>query len=436
VGLELAHLDLKDPKGQGSMRRDDRREIGVAVIGAGLRGVWNLAGLLAQNFEELRLEVVALCEVFAPRAAEASSFLEEQYRRAGHPIEIGIYQDLDACLADPRVELVMVTTHSDQHREPAQSALAAGKRVYLDKPLAQNLEDCNAILAAEREHGSPILLGFTRRYEAAWRRARELIDEGVIGNVQMVLLRAVIPYHVYFHGWHRERRFSGDALNDKSSHHVDAMTWFVAADPVCVTGFGGRRVYLPDPDAPESCRECDRICPYRTGPQQKGRRAQDRLPPDKELSWLGGRDIRTGRDVCVFRPGADILDHAVVNLKFENGVVGQLFYSIFGFDSEDQETFEIVGEKGRIRLIRHSGALDVVSEYGEESELIDARDANHESTHFGADQRLVEELRRFADGAPPVVGCRAGHIASATVFAALESIEAGGAPVEVARPQP
>ena len=416
------------------MRRDERREIGVAVIGAGLRGVWNLAGLLARNFEELRLEVVALCEVFAPRAAEARSFLEEQYRRAGHPLEIAVYDELDACLADPRVELVMVTTHSDQHREPVERALAAGKRVYLDKPLAQNLEDCNAILAAERQHGSPILLGFTRRYEAAWRKARDLVEEGVIGEVQMVLLRAVIPYHVYFHGWHRERRLSGDALNDKSSHHVDAMSWFVAADPIRVSGFGGRRVYLADEDAPACCRECDRVCPYRTGPQRKGRQAQDRLPPDKELSWLGGDDIRTGRDVCVFRPGADILDHAVVNLQFENGVVAQLFYSIFGFDSQDQETFEIVGEKGRIRLIRHSGELDIVSEYGEKNEVVDARDAHHDSTHFGADLRLVEELRRFADGAPPVVGCRAGHVASATVFAALESIEAGGAPVEVALP--
>jgi hypothetical protein len=123
----------------------------------------------------------------------------------------------------------------------------------------------------------------------------------------------------------------------------------------------------------------------------------------------------------------------VVNLQFENGALGQLFYSIFGFDSEDQETFEIVGRKGRIRLIRHSGELDVLSEHGEKRELIDARDGNHESMHFGADIRLAGELRRFADGAPPVVGCRAGHIASATVFAALESIETGGSPVKVAR---
>ena len=134
------------------MSGDGRREIGVAVIGAGLRGVWNLAGMLARDFEELRLEVVSLCEVFAPRAAEARSFLEEQYRRVGRAPEIAVTADLDACLADPRVELVMITTQSDQHREPALKALAAGKKVYLDKPLAHDLADCDATLAVYGEH--------------------------------------------------------------------------------------------------------------------------------------------------------------------------------------------------------------------------------------------------------------------------------------------
>jgi len=430
VGLELAHLDLTGIG--GGMAAAARRRIGVAVIGAGLRGAWNLGALLARDFQELRLEIVALCEVFEPRAAEARSFLEGQYRQAGHRADIAVYRDVASCLADPRVELVMVTTHSDQHRDPTLRALDSGKKVYLEKPLAHDLADCDAILTAQRRHDAPILLGFTRRYEAAWRRARELVAEGVIGDVHMVLLRAVIPYHVYFHGWHRERRLSGGALNDKSSHHVDAMAWFVGADPVRVTGFGGRRVYLPDPEAPESCRVCERVCPYRTGPRREGRRAPDRLPVDVERSWLGDGDVRTGRDICVFRPGADILDHAAIGLQFENGVVGQLFCSIFGFDTEDQETLEIVGGEGRIRLTRHSGELDVVSRHGARHEVIDARDVHHDSTHFGADMRLVRELRHFADGAAPLVGCREGHVASAAIFAALESIESDGVPVEVA----
>jgi predicted dehydrogenase len=410
------------------------RTIGVAIAGAGLRGVWNLGLLLADRFADLRLEVVALCEVFAPRAAEARRFLADRYAGAGHPVDLALHDDIRSCVADPRVELVMVTTHSHRHREPVLAALEAGKRVYLDKPLAHDLADCDAILAAEQRHASPLMLGFTRRYESAWRRASALLADGAVGDVHMLLLRAVIPYHVYFHGWHRERRYSGDALNDKSSHHFDAMAWLAGSPPARVSGFGGRRVFLPDAGAPVRCSTCDRVCPYRIGPERRPGERQDVLKTDAALSWLGGDDVLTQRDRCVFQPGADILDHAVVNVRFANDVKGQLFYSLFGFDSDDQETLEVVGTRGRLRLMRHTGEIELLSEHGASEELIDARDAHHDSIHFGADRRLVDELRAFAEGATPVVGCREGYRASAAVFAALESIEADGEARDVREP--
>lgn len=409
------------------------RRIGVAVIGAGLRGVYNLGTLLAERQRELGLDVVALCEPFAERAAESRRFLEARYRAAGAEAEIALYDEPEACVRHPGVELVMVTTPSHRHREPVLRALEAGRRVYLDKPLAHELADCDAIVEAERRAGRPLMLGFTRRYESAWRRARALVAEGAIGPVHMMLLRAVIPYHVYFHGWHRERRFSGDALNDKSSHHVDAMAWFAGALPERVSGFGGRRVFLPEEDPPTRCSECDRVCPYRVGPARGPDAPRDRIPTDTERAFLGGEDLLTQRDRCVFRPGADILDHACVGLRFEGGAVAQLFYSLFGFDTEDQETLEVVGSSGRLRLVRHAGRIELVREHGRESETLDARDEHHETLHFGADVRLVHELRAFADGAAPVVGTREAHPASAAVFAALESIDGEGGAVPVPR---
>ena len=74
----------------------------------------------------------------------------------------------------------------------------------------------------------------------------------------------------------------------------------------------------------------------------------------------------------IVRPFSTIDGTTTVSVRFANGVVGQLFYSIFGFDSEDQETLEVVGEEGRILVVRHTGELDVVSDYGRKRELIDA----------------------------------------------------------------
>lgn len=407
------------------------KKIGVAIVGAGLRGIYNLGTLLAGHQRDLRLEVIAICERFPQRAAEAKKYLEDRYRDSGANVSIAVYDSAAACVRHPGVELVMVTTHSHQHRDPAVQALEAGRRVYLDKPLAHDLADCDAIVAAERRYGSPLMLGFTRRYESAWRRAHELVAEGVVGPPHMLLLRAVIPYHVYFHGWHRERRYSGDALNDKSSHHVDALSWFAGAAPERVSAFGGRRVFVPQADAPLRCSECDRICPYRMGADRRQPARQDMIKTDSELSWIGGDDVLTQRDRCVFQPGADILDHAVVNLRFGNGVLAQIFYSIFGFDTDDQETLEVVGTSGRLRLIRHTGALELARDYGASTEIVDAADEYHHTIHFGADERLVHELRSFAEGAAPVVGSREGYRASAAIFAALESVEGDGAAIHV-----
>ena len=108
-----------------------------------------------------------------------------------------------------------------------------------------------------------------------------------------------------------------------------------------------------------------------------------------------------------------------------------VFYSIFGPHADDQETMELVGTTGRIRLVRHTGTLDVVRERGAEREALDLRDEGLGGSHFGADEELIRELRRFCDGAPPLVSARSGLEATRMVVAALRSMDQGGVVVEL-----
>ena len=78
------------------------------------------------------------------------------------------FGSLKGAVHDPAVDLVIVTTHTNAHREPVEAATAAGKRVYLDKPISVTLEDAEAIQAAEKKAGKPMLMAFTRRYEKPW----------------------------------------------------------------------------------------------------------------------------------------------------------------------------------------------------------------------------------------------------------------------------
>jgi len=92
---------------------------------------------------------------------------------------------------------------------------------------------------------------------------------------------------------------------------------------------------------------------------------------------------------------------------------------------------ELVGTKGRLILTRHTGAVDVVTDYGRTHYVLDCRDEHFADSHFGADIAMVKELRAFCDGAPPTVSARAGLEATRMVMAAFKSMDAGGATVQL-----
>ncbi len=405
--------------------------VGVGIIGVGDRGCFVLGARITELERETSLRITALCDTNSRRLEEASAFLaahsgDPHRRYAGHLD----YRDL---VDDPSVDLVLVTNHTYAHRDPTVYAVESGKAVYLDKPIAVTQSDALAILHAERRTGNRIIMGFTRRYEPSWRYARRLVSEGAVGDVHMMQIRSVIPYTRYLQMWHRKRTYSGGALNDKSSHHMDVFNWF--SDSVCerVCAMGGRSgIFAPDPTAPTHCAVCERDCPYRRGPDQIW--SSEGVHVLSYRSWADATNELDRADTCVYAPGADIEDHVTAIFEFADGVKASLFWSIFGPPAPDQETLEIVGSSGRLVLTRSTGTIDLVSEYGAKRESIDARGPAFESSHYGADVELVRRLRRFVDGEEPVAGALDGYQSLRMIDAVTESIAAEGFAVRVGSP--
>ena len=416
-----------------ALDQDRPQQIGVAIIGAGERGVYFIGSRIAEAAGASRLRIVGVQDRLPDRAALATGHLDAIYAAAGSDHATRVFPTLDAAVNDPQVDLVIVTTHTDSHRDPVEQAVAAGKRVYLDKPISVSLPDAEAIAAAEARSGQPIMMGFTRRYEQPWKAALDLAHSGRIGAPRMVLLRSVIPYTRYLQLWHRSGARSGGALNDKGSHHFDVLNWVAeGARPVRVTATGGTSgIFTPDPTAPERCGLCDRDCPYRRHETLIDRfEGIGRVPNE---SWTNAVAVLDRNDTCVYHPGADIDDHAVVTVQYDNGLVATLFFAIFGPWATDQETLEIVGDSGRLRLERHSGDIDLVEHYGEARARIHHPNPDRGSSHYGADRELVRELERFMRGKRPPVGVAEGVASLRLVQAALVSLAEGGRPVDPAR---
>lgn len=411
------------------MSRDTVR---IGIIGTGSRGITCIGRQVAERRSELGLDLTAFCNPTASRMQTALDELNDVAARAGAgAFEPTFYSDPLELIEDDAVDAVVITSPTAAHREAALPGLASGKRVYLDKPIAHTVEDAVAIREAELRAGTPMIMGFTRRYEKPWIDLHELVAGGAIGDVKMMLIRAVLPYSFYFQTWHRTRAMSGGALNDKGSHYTDVFNWFTSGRAQRANAFGGRSVFVERDDAPEFCAECDWDCPYRA--EQTESSTQDQTKGAVDRSYAAETDPAKRKDHCVYKAGADIFDHASIHYQYDNGIVASIFYTVFGPQAEDEETFEVVGTKGRAILTRLRGEIDLVTDYPRKSRrIIEAKSDDFETSHFGADRRLVEEIARHARGGESPVHGGHGLEATRMILAAMQSIDEGGRTVEMA----
>jgi predicted dehydrogenase len=94
--------------------------------------------------------------------------------------------DLCAVLEDPEIRAVVVATPATTHFEIASHALAAGKDVYVEKPLALSDRDARRMCALVSEHDRILMVGHLLQYHPGYMKLRELVDEGTLGRLQYI----------------------------------------------------------------------------------------------------------------------------------------------------------------------------------------------------------------------------------------------------------
>jgi myo-inositol 2-dehydrogenase/D-chiro-inositol 1-dehydrogenase len=148
--------------------------IRVGLIGAGQMGLWH-ARCLAHDIQQAELAAVADPDEEAARRAAA---LAPGIRwSAGH----------EAILADTSIRAVVIASPDGTHAGLVEQAAQAGKDVFCEKPLATNLAEADAALAAVGSHGVKLQIGFQRRFDPAYQRAREAIAAGELGPVELAV---------------------------------------------------------------------------------------------------------------------------------------------------------------------------------------------------------------------------------------------------------
>ncbi len=103
------------------------------------------------------------------------------------------YDDQAALLADPEIDSVYVTTPNDTHLEPVLAAVAAGKHILVEKPMARNTDACQQMIDACESAGLVLAVAYYRRCYPTILRAKELIDRGELGAVRTLRINDEFP---------------------------------------------------------------------------------------------------------------------------------------------------------------------------------------------------------------------------------------------------
>jgi predicted dehydrogenase len=151
----------------------------------------------------------------------------------------------------PGVEWVMVFSPNVYHKEQVVAAFEAGKHVFSEKPLATTIEDCVAINEAHRKSGKLFATGFVLRYAPIYRKAKEILESGVLGDLIAVEANEnITPEHGSYimRNWRRKTAIAGPHILEKCCHDLDLIEWLTNSLPAKVMAFGGRDFFLPKND--------------------------------------------------------------------------------------------------------------------------------------------------------------------------------------------
>ncbi len=189
--------------------------IRIAQIGVGYWG-----RNLLRNFAALpNAEVVLVCDTDAEANAAAAS---------NHP-EVRTTRDIQDVLEDDSIGAVVVATETPQHFVMAEAALRAGKHVFVEKPLAQTLEQAERLVALAEEMDLRLMVGHLLLYHPAFRHVEELIKQGELGEIRYLYSTRVNL------GIVRQRE---NAFESLAPHDLSVALAYVDSEPIGVAAQG------------------------------------------------------------------------------------------------------------------------------------------------------------------------------------------------------
>lgn len=375
------------------------------LVGTGGRAEF-FYGALAKDFKETA-ELVAFCDVNETRMNYANQLLVEKYKHSNiHTYRASEFENM---VATEKPDVVIVTTVDRTHHTYIIKALELGCNVITEKPMTVDAEKCQAIHDAVNRTGKEVRVTFNYRYAPHNTKIRELIRDGVIGEVFSVHFEwALDTQHGadYFRRWHRDKRNSGGLLVHKSTHHFDLVNFWLGTEPDTVYANGGLRFYGKENAESRGVTQF-----YQRAHGSKYAKDDPfalHLEKNEHLKAMylnAEHEDGYYRDQSVFGDGIDIEDTLAVIVQYKNKAI--LTYSLNAYLPWEGFIISFNGSKGRIEVkVREQSYVNSGGEKSEEGAIeeksiqvipmfgpsYEVEVEEKEGGHGGGDPLLLQDL--------------------------------------------
>jgi len=284
----------------------------IGIIGTGGRGIHCFGkSFVGPHADEV--EVAALADTNPVRAQGARTELGLACDLHESAAELACRKDLDA---------IVIASVDCHHEEHAILALASGKHVYIEKPLATTVEGCLRVIEAARRADKTLSMGFNLRHDPVVHKLRELVGQGVFGTI--FSLQAIEHYNggrTYHSRWNRFKSQTGGLWIHKGSHDFDVINYLMGAQtrPARVACFASVSVFRPDRlpfplrDGVPAGPRCS-VCPY-------AKECPDAAPASDTLLFNDQTAAVDGyhRDECMYLSEKDTHDQGIAIVEYTNG---------------------------------------------------------------------------------------------------------------------
>lgn len=193
----------------------NQRTIGIGQVGVGYWGK-----NLLRNFSSLpNVEVLLACD-------QSTDILDRVTQQ--HP-QVPTTSRLEDVLSHPDIDGVVIATQTPQHFEMAKAALKAGKHVFVEKPMAQSIQEAEELVMLAEANDLRLMVGHLLLYHPAFRYVEDLIQEGTLGEIYYLYSTRVNL------GIVRQRE---NALESLAPHDLSVALQFLNKKPIAVSAQG------------------------------------------------------------------------------------------------------------------------------------------------------------------------------------------------------